>query len=107
RRFVFPAYCSCSCLLFLPHSAIEKMVWTVEKKIAMGFALTLAILLVVGVVSYRNTRKLIRDSNAAAHSHDVQDELGNTLSTVVEAETGQRGYIITGDEEYLEPYAKA
>ncbi|PYS47118.1 MAG: hypothetical protein DMF68_16910 [Acidobacteria bacterium] len=81
--------------------------WTVEKKIAMGFAFTLAILLAVGVVSYRNTRKLIRDSNSVAHSHDVQDELDSTLSTIVEAETGQRGYIITGDEQYLAPYTKA
>src|SRR5205823_5180101 len=46
-------------------------------------------------------------SNAAAHSHDVQDELDKLLSTIVEAETGQRGYIITGDEEYLQPYTKA
>ncbi|MDQ3821480.1 MAG: CHASE3 domain-containing protein, partial [Acidobacteriota bacterium] len=83
------------------------MLWTVEKKMAMGFGFTLAILLVVGVVSYRNTRKLIRDSNAVAHSHDVQDELDNTLSTIVEAETGQRGYIITGDEQYLAPYTRA
>ena len=83
------------------------MLWTVEKKIAMGFGFTLAILLVVGVVSYRNTRKLIRDSNAVAHSHDVQDELDNTLSTIVEAETGQRGFLLTGEDSYLAPYREA
>src|SRR5215217_7039971 len=83
------------------------MKWTVEKKIAVGFALVLAILLVVGFVSYRNTRKLIRDSNLVAHSHEVLDELDGTLSAVKDAETGQRGYIITGDEEYLQPYNAA
>src|SRR5918911_2891448 len=83
------------------------MRWSVERKIAVGFFLTLAILLVVGVVSYRNTRKLIRDSNAVAHSHDVQDALDRILSILVEAETGQRGYIITGDEQYLAPYTRA
>jgi diguanylate cyclase (GGDEF)-like protein/PAS domain S-box-containing protein len=80
---------------------------TVEKKIAAGFALMLAIMLAVGFVSYRNTRKLIRDSNLVAHSHEVLDELDGTLSSIKDAETGQRGYIITGDEEYLKPYTAA
>ena len=83
------------------------MRWTVEKKIAVGFAVLLSILLAVGVVSYRNTRKLIRDSNLVAHSHEVLDELNGTLSAIKDAETGQRGYIITGDEEYLKPYTAA
>jgi diguanylate cyclase (GGDEF)-like protein/PAS domain S-box-containing protein len=83
------------------------MKWTVEKKIAVGFALVLAILLVVGFVSYRNTRKLIRDGNLVAHSHEVLDELDSTLSAVKDAETGQRGFVITGDEEYLQPYSAA
>jgi diguanylate cyclase (GGDEF)-like protein/PAS domain S-box-containing protein len=83
------------------------MRWSVEKKIAVGFALMLAILLAVGFISYRNTRKLIRDSNLVAHSHEVLDEIDGTLSAIKDAETGQRGYIITGDEEYLKPYTAA
>lgn len=83
------------------------MRWSVEKKIAVGFALLLASLLAVGFISYRNTRKLIRDGNLVAHSHDVLDELEGTLSAIKDAETGQRGYIITGDEEYLKPYTAA
>jgi diguanylate cyclase (GGDEF)-like protein/PAS domain S-box-containing protein len=83
------------------------MRWTVEKKIAAGFALLLAILFAVGLVSYRNTRKLIRDSNRVTHSHEIIDGLEGTLSAIKDAETGQRGYIITGDEEYLKPYRTA
>jgi diguanylate cyclase (GGDEF)-like protein/PAS domain S-box-containing protein len=80
---------------------------TVEKKIVAGFAVMLMMLLIVGFVSYRNTRKLIRDSNLVAHSHDVLDELEGALSALKDAETGQRGYIITGDEEYLKTYTAA
>ncbi|MBA2733560.1 MAG: CHASE3 domain-containing protein, partial [Acidobacteria bacterium] len=83
------------------------MRWTVEKKIAAGFALLLAILFAVGLVSYRNTRKLIRDSNRVVHSHEIIDGLEGTLSAIKDAETGQRGYIITGDEEHLKPYRTA
>jgi diguanylate cyclase (GGDEF)-like protein/PAS domain S-box-containing protein len=80
---------------------------TVEKKIVAGFVVMLAILLAIGFVSYRNTRKLIHDSNLVAHSHEVLDELESTFSAIKDAETGQRGYIITGDEEYLKPYTAA
>ncbi|HEX8708932.1 MAG TPA: CHASE3 domain-containing protein [Pyrinomonadaceae bacterium] len=80
---------------------------SVERKIAAGFALPLILLVMVGVVSYRNTRELVRDSNLVAHAHDLLDELGGMLSTMKDAETGQRGYIITGDEAYLEPYSLA
>ncbi len=83
------------------------MRWSVEKKIAVGFALMLASLLAVGFISYRNTRKLIRDSNLVAHSHEVLDELESTLSAIKDAEMEQRGYIITGDEEYLKSYMVA
>jgi CHASE3 domain sensor protein len=42
--------------------------------------------------------------------HDAQAslaELGATLSILKDAETGQRGYLLTGDEKYLEPYQRA
>src|SRR5437763_5660439 len=80
---------------------------SIEKKIAMGFAVTLAILFAVGIVSYRNTRKLINDNHSVAHAQDIINELDRMFSIMTEAETGQRGFIITGDEQYLEPYIKA
>lgn len=80
---------------------------SIEKKIVAGFGVLLAILLAVGFVSYRNTRKLIRDSNLVAHSHEILDGLESMFSALKDAETGQRGYIITGDEEYLKPYTAA
>ncbi len=83
------------------------MRWNVEKKIVVGFALMLASLLAVGFISYRNTRKLVRDSNLVAHSHDVLDELEGTLSAIRDAAAAQRSYIITGDEESLKPYTAA
>jgi CHASE3 domain sensor protein len=38
------------------------------------------------------------------HSYKVLNLLKSTLSSLKDAETGQRGFIITGDEDYLEPY---
>jgi methyl-accepting chemotaxis protein len=42
-----------------------------------------------------------------AHTYRVLDELEGVLSGMKDAETGQRGYILTGDEKYLEPYRGA
>ncbi len=44
---------------------------------------------------------------AIRHSLEVESELVGMLSTLTDAETGQRGYLLTGDGAYLEPYRKA
>lgn len=73
-------------------------------KILLGFGLTLVILVVIGVMSYRSTAKLIDNADWVVHTHRVLESLENVIAQVTNAETGQRGYLITGREEYLEPY---
>src|SRR5947209_7198525 len=80
---------------------------TIGKKIALGFGFTLAILVVFGFFSYRSTAKLIETNRIVAHTHEVLTDLEALLSLMKDAETGQRGYIITGEERYLEPYQAA
>src|SRR5438876_3282791 len=80
---------------------------TIGKKIALGFGLTLAILVVIGFFSYQSTTKLIDTNRMVAHTHEVLTDLESLLSLMKDAETGQRGYIITGEERYLEPYQGA
>jgi methyl-accepting chemotaxis protein len=80
------------------------MKWSVGTKIAAGYALALIILAVLGVVSYRNTTGLIEAMQMSTHTHQVLENLERALSTLKDAETGQRGYIITGEDRYLEPY---
>ena len=80
------------------------MKWNVGTKISTGFAVTLAIFLVVGVVSYRAVLQQAEDADWVSHSDEVLRELGQMLSSLQDAETGQRGYLITGVDRYLEPY---
>ncbi|MHC5721345.1 MAG: CHASE3 domain-containing protein, partial [Nostoc sp.] len=42
-----------------------------------------------------------------SHTLGVMDRLESLVSTLKDAETGQRGYLLTGNESYLEPYANA
>ncbi|MBD0390393.1 MAG: CHASE3 domain-containing protein, partial [Nostoc sp. C3-bin3] len=74
------------------------------KKIAGGFGLASAILVLIGVISYQNTRILIDTSNQVQETQEKISKLKELLSEMKDAETGQRGYILTGQESYLEPY---
>ena len=80
------------------------MNWNVGTKIGVGFGLALAILVAIGSVSYRNTNTLTTTAEWVAHTHQVIEELSQIIRALDDAETGQRGYIITGEEPYLEPY---
>jgi methyl-accepting chemotaxis protein len=81
--------------------------WSFGRKIALGFALSFALLLGVGGVSYRSTNLFMSTSEAVEHSHTVLDRIATMLSQLKDAETGQRGFVITGDEAYLAPYQDA
>lgn len=81
--------------------------WTFGKKIAFGFGLSVAMLLIVGVVAYRSTDALVENGHKVTHSHEVLEDLAHVLSQMKDAETGQRGFLLTGNEDYLEPYLAA
>jgi len=72
-------------------------------------AVTIGAALLVGnlLLSTLNTRQLRDESANVAHSSELLLALDNVLSLVKDAETGQRGYVITGKPEYLEPYRNA
>ena len=77
------------------------------KKVAVGFGLASAILVLIGVISYQNTRLLIDTSNQVQKTQGKINKLEELLSEMKDAETGQGGYILTGQEIYLEPYQAA
>jgi len=80
------------------------MNWTVGQKISGGFILALLFIMLIGVVTYENTGTIMAATNRRKHAHDVLLNTVGLLSALKDAETGERGYVLTGDEEYLEPY---
>jgi len=81
--------------------------WTFGRKIAAGFAIAFLMLLGIGAVAYRNIGVLAATSHAVAHSHEVLEHISSVMNLLNDAETGQRGYIITGEDPYLDPYNSA
>ena len=76
------------------------------QQVVAGFGLASAILVAVGVVSYRSITKLVETSNQAAQTQKVLG-VEDVLFRLKDAETEQLGYIITGQERYLETYRAA
>jgi PAS domain S-box-containing protein len=78
-----------------------------ERKIQAGFAIALACLALIGAVAYVSILRARTDSSWVTRTHEVITSLESLLATLSDAESGQRGYIITGDESYLAPYLRA
>ena len=72
-----------------------------------GVAIIMAVLFANATISYLNTRQLVYNNGWVQHTFQVISELEITLSLLKDAETGQRGYLITHDRSYLEPYNQA
>jgi PAS domain S-box-containing protein len=71
------------------------------------WALAFALLILNAAVSIYNIDVLIESDRAVDHSRDVSGALGDLMSALKDAETGQRGFQITGRDEYLTPFATA
>ena len=72
-----------------------------------GFVLAAAILVVNSAVSFWSFRSVAENNRLVARSVEVITELNSIHSVVKDAETGQRGFLITGRQSDLEPYLNA
>jgi methyl-accepting chemotaxis protein len=81
--------------------------WTIGQQIAAGFGVSLFMLILLGISSFRSTSAMLRTSYAVESTHESLYDMEELLSTMKDAESGQRGFIITGDESFLEPYKTA
>jgi len=73
----------------------------------LGAALVVALLLCSATLNYRNTNQLIDESRLVARTLEVMEVTDAVLLTLVDAETGERGFLLTGKEDFLEPYHAA
>lgn len=65
------------------------------------------ILFITSLASYISIRSLISSADRVAHSNVRITKLEEIISRLKDAETGQRGYLLTGDREFLAPYSGA
>lgn len=77
---------------------------TFKRNIQIGFGLSLLILIISSAASYMSINALLDSSRMVGHTNQVIQELDNMMLIMKDAETSQRGYLLTDLEEFLEPY---
>ncbi|WBO24489.1 response regulator [Sphingomonas abietis] len=78
-----------------------------DSRTAAGLALVILFFIASGWVAISNIKTLRDDAAQIQHSHEVISSLDELLSSVQDAETGQRGFLLTSREQYLAPYNEA
>ena len=92
-----------------PREAVhpDQLLVPMKRKVGWSFGIALTLLGIVGVTAYLQVVRL-RDNDAMVdHTHQVISSLRKVQSLVADAETGQRGYLITGNRLFLRPYNEA
>jgi methyl-accepting chemotaxis protein len=79
---------------------------SIGQRLGAGFALPLLILAVVGGVSHRAMNNSIETSRWVDHTYEVLDTLAQLQVSLEGAQSTERGYLITGKEEFLQPFEK-
>ena len=78
-----------------------------DRPLVFGIALVLLLMIGSAIVSAYNVHRLRQDSAGVDHTHQVIATLEAIIESVRDAESGQRGYLITGDPTYVDPYRGA
>ncbi len=86
---------------------MRRMNSSIEKKIFAGFGFALLLSILISFATYLNNRRLVETRKTLVENQEVLRSLKQILSTVTDAETGGRGFVITGEEVFLEPFHKA
>jgi PAS domain S-box-containing protein len=75
-----------------------------DRPLLLGIALVVLLIVASAILSAYNVQRLRQDSQQVDHTHQVIATLEAVIEAVRDAESGQRGYIITGNSSYLDPY---
>ncbi len=78
-----------------------------KKNLLFGLGFSLLLLLVSSAASFISIRNLIDSSSMVRETNKNIKDLDHVFSLVKDAETGQRGFLLSGDARFLEPYSRA
>jgi PAS domain S-box-containing protein len=78
-----------------------------EKHVFIGFSLAIVILIFLGWYSFSSLQRLIQTASLLSKASRVINNADQVMKSIIDLETGQRGYVITGNKDFLEPFEKA
>ncbi|WP_316770308.1 response regulator [Pedobacter frigiditerrae] len=75
-----------------------------KSNLRLGLGLSLLLLIISSLASYVSIKNLIKNAELVSHTNGVLNNVNQIISFLKDAETGQRGYLLTGNKVFLEPY---
>ncbi len=80
---------------------------SLERNIQIGFGAGVAIIVAVGAAALQSTAATVASAAWVAHTLEVRADLAAALARLADVEASARGYVITGDDRFLQPYDSA
>jgi PAS domain S-box-containing protein len=75
-----------------------------RRRVKLGVAAAILLTAFLGILSWRSAQQAAQDADWVAHTHEVSTVLELMLRHLVDVETGGRGFAVTGNQQFLEPY---
>jgi len=89
------------------YSILNHLNLSIRQKITFAFAIPLLLMTLVAALLYVSSNRQNETAKWVEHTHQVISQANQLLRLLIDMETGQRGYVITGNEVFLEPFYKA
>lgn len=80
---------------------------TLRSQLISGYTLVLALMVLIGGITYKGNDLIVDTHKRITDAHEVILKTNQILNLLIDMETGERGFVITGKEEFLEPYTLA
>jgi methyl-accepting chemotaxis protein len=77
---------------------------SLKSKILLGVCSQLLFLIILGLISLFGMNTMVRTNQWVEHTYKVLGESAGIVSSAVNMETGMRGYLLAGKEDFLNPY---
>lgn len=78
-----------------------------KRNLLIGYGVSLVLLTISAIASFISIRNLLANTELVNHTNDVIKSLEEVMLNLKEAEAGQRGYLLTGNERFLSSYKAA
>lgn len=75
-----------------------------KTRLTLGNGIILFLMAVVAIVLFQSVVSLNQTTQWVTHTHDVMAKGNLLVAAMVDQETGMRGYLVSGQEDFLEPY---
>lgn len=78
-----------------------------QRQVFIGFAISIFLVLLVNFLAFNSIKTLNEREALVKHTYEVINKGNDVFVSLLTAESGQRSYVVTGDERYVDAYSKA